>query len=384
MRRKAVLALADGKLFHGYAFGATRSSDAPAVGEVVFNTSMFGYQEILTDPSYAGQIMCFTAPHIGNVGCNELDVESERVFVEGVIIRDLSLRASNFRATQTLDGYLRAASVMGIAEIDTRELVSYIRDVGAQMGAMACGDDIDCDQLVDYARAAGSMEGKDYVKRVTCDRPYSWDELPWTLSDNSYKRLSQEKLVSRPHVVTVDCGVKRNILRLLLDAGFRVTVVPATFSASDISALNPDALFLSNGPGDPATVTYVVETVRELLGRLPIFGICLGHQILAQACGAKTYKLKFGHRGGNHPVLEKKSDRIHITVQNHGFAVREDTVGDRAIVSQINLNDQTVEALDIEELNTFCIQYHPEASPGPHDASHYFKRFFENVVGYYG
>jgi len=374
----AVLALADGTIYRGFSFGA--QSPRPSLGEVVFNTSMYGYQEILTDPSYAGQIITFTYPHIGNVGCNDEDNESDRVHVQGMIIRELSKVTSNFRSRRSLSEYLRAAGVMGLYGIDTRELVSHIRTHGAQMGAMASGERINPDELVDMAKAAGSMEGKDYVKQVSCKKPYVWDELPWTLAHGGGRRLSQEKLVSRPHVVAVDCGIKRHILRLLLDTGFRVTVVPATSTSSEILALKPDGLFLSNGPGDPATLEYVVQPVKELLGKVPMFGICLGHQVLAQAVGGTTYKLKFGHRGGNHPVKDFTTNKVEITVQNHGFAVAPNTLPDGVEVTHLNLNDQTIEGLHVPEAEAFSVQYHPEAAPGPHDARYLFQRFFDSVV----
>jgi carbamoyl-phosphate synthase small subunit len=384
----AVLALADGKVFKGLAFGARRPSTRPAVGEVVFNTSMYGYQEILTDPSYAGQLMSFTSPHIGNVGCNPEDVESTKVHAGAVIVRENSAHVSNFRAKQSFTDYLAFADVPGISDIDTRALVMHLRDHGSQMGAVASGHSLNIGDLVDIARAQGSMEGKDYVKAVSCVQPYTWDQLPWKLPSTSsgpgeqagYKRLSQEKLSGRPHVVVVDCGVKYNMLRLLLDVGFRVSVVPATSTKDDIMALSPDALFLSNGPGDPATLDYVVKPAKELLGRLPIFGICLGHQILGQAVGGKTYKLKFGHRGGNHPVKDLTTGKVEITVQNHGFAVDPDSVPKDVSISHVNLHDRTVEGLVIPELKAFCVQYHPESSPGPHDARYLFRRFFELVA----
>ncbi len=386
----AVLALADGTIFKGYGFGAERGVNDPVIGEVVFNTSMYGYQEILTDPSYAGQIICFTYPHIGNVGCNSLDVESDKLHVEGIIIRDLSRVVSNFRAEMSLADYLREDGKMGICRIDTRALVQHIRDNGAQMGAIACGSNINPDDLVSIARAQGSMEGKDYVKHVTCAEPYSWDEGSWSLDFShaavtsgqrfSGYKLSQAAMSARPHVVAIDCGIKQNILRLLVDVGFRVSVVPAGYTSPQILSLKPDALFLSNGPGDPATLQYVVDPVKELLGRVPTFGICLGHQILGQAVGGKTYKLKFGHRGGNHPVLDRGTSKVEITVQNHGFAVDEKSIPKDVTVSHINLNDQTVEGLDVPALKAFSSQYHPEASPGPHDSQYLFRRFFESVV----
>lgn len=374
------LALANGAVFRGQCFGALRGEDDPICGELVFNTSMYGYQEILTDPSYAGQIMTFTYPHIGNVGCNEDDVESSRVYVEGLIVRAAHKVPSNFRATMSLPEYLAKNNVMGVEGIDTRELVIALRTHGAQMAVMASGSSINPDTLVDRAKAAGSMEGKDYVKHVACKEMYTWDYLPWSLEHGNRRRLSQEQLVSRPHAVAVDCGVKTNILRLLVDVGFRVTVVPAGTSAAEIMSLRPDGVFLSNGPGDPATLGYAVKPVSEIVGQVPIFGICLGHQILGQALGGKTYKLKFGHRGGNHPVRDETTGKVEITVQNHGFAVDKASVEKRAFVSHLNLNDMTVEGLESRELRAFSVQYHPEASPGPHDSRYLFERFYRLVT----
>lgn len=379
--RPAVLALADGTVFRGFGFGRVRGANDPVFGEVVFNTSMFGYQEILTDPSYAGQIMCFTCPHIGNVGCNDEDVESAKIHVEAVVVRNLSSVVSNFRAQRSLSDYLDRAGVMGVSGIDTREIVAHLRDNGAQMGAMASAEEVDVDELVDRARAQGSMEGKDYVRSVSCSAPYVWNGLPWSL-DRRHQEVADERLVSRPHVVAVDCGIKHNILRLLVETGFRVTVVPATTSGSAIMALRPDGVFLSNGPGDPATLGYIVSAVREVLGKVPIFGICLGHQILGQVAGGKTYKLKFGHRGGNHPVRDETTGKVEITVQNHGFAVDPKTLPRDVRITHVNLNDDTVEGLELPTARAFSVQYHPEASPGPHDSKYLFRRFFENVVGY--
>ena len=375
------VALADGTIFKGACFGALRGEENPVEGEAVFNTSMYGYQEILTDPSYAGQIMCFTYPHIGNVGCNEEDVESGRVFTEGLVVRSAQKIPSNFRSTVSLPEYLAKRNIMGIEGIDTRELVTQLRTKGAQMAVMAGGGHVSPQALVDRARSLGSMEGKDYVKQVACKETYTWDYLPWSLSHGNNRKLSQEQLVSRPHVVAIDCGVKTNILRLLVDVGFRVTVVPAGTSSTEIMALRPDGIFLSNGPGDPATLGYVVNPVKEMLGKVPMFGICLGHQILGQALGGKTYKLKFGHRGGNHPVRDETTGKVEITVQNHGFAVDRDSLGGRVFVSHLNLNDMTVEGLEARDAKAFSVQYHPEASPGPHDSRYLFERFHRLVVG---
>jgi carbamoyl-phosphate synthase small subunit len=375
------LALANGMVFKGACFGALRGEDNPTTGELVFNTSMYGYQEILTDPSYAGQIMTFTYPHIGNVGCNEDDVESGRVYTEGLVVRAAHKQPSNFRATISLQDYLTKHGVMGIEGIDTRELVIALRTHGAQMAVMAGGEKVNPDTLVDRARALGSMEGKDYVRSVACKEVYTWDFLPWSLEHGNAQRLTQEQLVSRPHAVAIDCGVKTNILRLLVDVGFRVTVAPAGITAAELMALRPDGVFLSNGPGDPATLGYVVKPVQEILGKVPIFGICLGHQILGQALGGKTYKLKFGHRGGNHPVRDEHTGKVEITVQNHGFAVDKGSLGANAFVSHLNLNDMTVEGIESKEHRAFSVQYHPEASPGPHDSRYLFERFFRSVVG---
>lgn len=375
----ATLALADGTIFKGFGFGALKSVENAAKAEVVFNTSMLGYQEILTDPSYAGQMLCFTNPHIGNVGCNPEDDESSKVHAEALIIRDISPVVSNYRAQSSLRRYLSDAGIMGIYGVDTRELVVHLRDKGSQMGALAAGDNINPDDLIDQAKAF-DYEATDYVAQVSCEMPYSWKELPWNYDKGGYQSISQDNEWSRPHVVALDCGVKRNILRLLLNSGFRVTVAPCSYTAEQVMALRPDALFLSNGPGDPAKLQYIVKTVRDLIGRFPIFGICLGHQILAQAVGGKTFKLKFGHRGGNHPVRDETTSKVEITVQNHGYAVDPASIPSGVKITHINLNDKTVEGLEIPEHKSFCIQYHPESSPGPHDAQYLFKRFFENVV----
>lgn len=374
MSTKGVLALSDGTIFEGEAFGKTDLAE-PIWGEVVFNTSMYGYQEILTDPSYAGQIMTFTNPQIGNVGCNSLDVESANVHVQGVLIRELSKAVSNFRAEQSLPEYLKENGKVGIAGIDTRKLVKLLRDKGSQVGAIACGDDINTKALVEFA-ASKDYDAINFVEKVSCKTPYAWNQLPWELKTNSYPTLSDAELSSRPHLVVIDCGVKYNILRLMLKHGFKVTVVPWNYTSDQIAELNPDAVFFSNGPGDPSVLTSIVETAKGLLGRYPIFGICLGHQIVSQALGAKTFKLGFGHRGGNHPVRDETTSKVEITVQNHGYAVKPDKLPETVPVSHLNLNDMTVEGIDIPEMKAFTIQYHPESSPGPHDAQYLFERFY--------
>lgn len=376
----AMLVLADGREFRGYRFGARKTQQQPAIGEVVFNTSMTGYQEILTDPSYAGQMMTFTCPHIGNVGCNEQDNESSKVHVHGTIIRNSTIVTSNYRAKESLDSFLARQGIMGIAGVDTRALVVHIRDHGAQMGALAAGDSLDPQLLQKAAQSMGSMLGKNLVPEVSCKEVYSWNQLPWSAETNAFPSLSENELWKRPHCVALDYGVKYNILRKLLEAGFRVSVAPAHSTKEELLALKPDALFLSNGPGDPATLGDTVEVVQSLLGEVPMFGICLGHQVLAQALGGKTFKLKFGHRGGNHPVRDELTGKVEISVQNHGFAVDPASLGDPVEITHINLNDQTVEGLQHKDYQVFSVQYHPEATPGPTDSGYLFKRFFEMVV----
>lgn len=382
-QKKAILVLSDGKFFCGEAFGSIKTADQPAIAEVVFNTSMSGYQEIISDPSYAGQMLCFTVTHIGNVGCNKNDDESSKAQATAVIVRDHCKEPSNYRSEETLDQYLSRQGVMGISGIDTRCLVRHLRDNGSQMGALAYASDSDIPKLQNAAQEAGSMLGKSFVDQVTCKKPYSWKQLPWDAKQNKFPEVNEDDLSKRDHVVVLDCGVKYNILRLLTQSGFRVTVVPAYTKAKEILALNPKALFLSNGPGDPATLGEIVTEVKELFGKIPMFGICLGHQIMAQALGAKTYKLDFGHRGGNHPVRDEVTKKIEITVQNHGFAVDAQSFGQKSLISHINLNDQTIEGLDLPELFSFCVQYHPESAPGPHDAEYLFNRFYQNVMRFH-
>ncbi len=378
--RQALLALADGTVFKGSAFGCVRGLEDPVIGEVVFNTAMDGYQEILTDPSYCGQIMTFTCPHIGNAGCNGEDVESSRIWVEGLIIRNLSRLTSNFRAETSLPAYLESKGIMGVCGIDTRSLVMHLREFGAQMGAVACGSDNIADDLVDIARSNAHLLGKDYVAEVSCRESYHWQQGEW-IAGQGFQKFNQQRLSTRPHVVALDCGIKQNILNLLTASGFRVTVAPAFSTSQEIIALCPDALFVSNGPGDPAVLQNIVGEIKKLTGRFPVFGICLGHQILGQVFGGRTYKLKFGHRGANHPVKNLLTDTIEITSQNHGYAVDAASLPKDVTVSHLSLNDMTVEGLSIPEAKTFSVQYHPEASPGPHDARYLFRKFFEMVVG---
>jgi len=382
IQHKAVLVLADGQVFHGQAIG----SRGEAVGEVVFNTSMSGYQEILTDPSYAYQMITFTYPHIGNVGVNAQDNESSRVWASGLIVKELCEHYSNFRAESSLGEFLRQQNVVGISGIDTRSLVLHLREHGAQMGIIA-SEPFCIEDLMSRVKRLDPMEGRDLVKEVTTQSPYSWAEGTCCsgqgelgLGDKcSYKTYSEKELAGRPLVVAIDCGIKRNILRLLVEHGFRVIVVPATSSSEEILSNNPDAIFLSNGPGDPAALGYLIETVKQLVGKKPIFGICLGHQILGWALGAPTKKLKFGHRGANHPVRDETTRKVAITSQNHGFATDWDRLPASLRVSQVNINDHTISGFDFPEISAFSVQYHPEASPGPCDTHFLFERFRQMV-----
>jgi len=362
-----LLALEDGSLWPGTGFGAA----AEVTGEVVFNTSLTGYQEILTDPSYHGQLMTLTCAHVGNTGVNPEDLESDRIWAAALIVRELSPVVSSWRARGDLDGWLRENGVPGLTDVDTRALVRHIRERGAMRAALASGRDVEPDRLVAAARAARDMSGLDLAREVTCPRPYVWSE------GAGWWRPGARAVTIPPlrHVVAYDFGIKRNILRLLAARGCRITVVPARTSAADVLALAPDGVFLSNGPGDPAAVTYAVAAVRELLGRVPVFGICLGHQILALALGARTYKLKFGHRGGNQPVRAPGGGRVEISAHNHGFAVDAATLPDGVAVSLVNLSDGCCEGLVAPARRAFAVQYHPESSPGPHDSAGYFDRF---------
>ncbi len=363
---RAHLVLADGTVFEGEPYGARGTT----TGEAVFTTTMTGYQEVLTDPSYNGQIVTMTAPEIGNVGVNAADAESidERPHVAGFVLRDASPRASSWRAEQTLDAYLKAHGVVAITGVDTRKLTRHLRDRGAQNAAIGGGP---VDALRRLAQEAPDMAGLDLVRRVTPKERYAFAEGrgEWRVGE------ARPTSAREHHVVALDFGVKKNILRCLVDAGCRVTAVPATTSAAEILSLSPDGIFLSNGPGDPAAVGYAVDTIKGLLGKKPVFGICLGHQLLALALGGKTYKLKFGHRGANQPVKDLATGRIEITTQNHGFCVDLASLPNNVESTHVHLNDGTSEGLVAKDVRAFSVQYHPEASAGPHDALYLFDRF---------
>jgi carbamoyl-phosphate synthase small subunit len=366
MMKRAVLALADGTLFEGRAFGAT----GERVGEVVFNTSMFGYQEILTDPSYVGQIVTMAYPEMGNVGTNPEDEESEHPHAVGMVVRSCSEQASNWRSKETLDAYLKRHGVAGIQGLDTRRLVRHLRTHGAQMGVIS-SENHTAAALVERARSAPGMEGLDLATGVSTQKPYTFT----TPSPDVFSGQPRAAPEPRFEVVAYDYGLKRSMLQLLVDEGIRVTVVPSRTSAEEVLARKPHGVFLANGPGDPAAVKGADRTVAALLGKVPVFGICLGHQILALALGGRTYKMKFGHRGANQPVKDLTTGKVEITAQNHGFAVDDASLKGGAVVTHINLNDGTVEGLSIPEARAFSVQYHPESSPGPHDARYLFKRF---------
>lgn len=373
----AILAMEDGTIFRGYSFGARRDSG----GEVVFNTSLSGYQEIITDPSYAGQMVVMTAPLIGNYGITAEDNEGNTPVLEAFIVRECSRIYSNYRARVSLHDFLASHDVPGIEGVDTRALTRHIRDKGAMRCWLSCSE-TDTDTLVDKARAVPTMEGADFVKKVTCKEPYTWDPDD-TLSaiwQDAFRTHNAPQALpeTRVNVVAIDCGIKHNLLRHLRQAGCRVTVVPAHTSAKDIRALSPDGVFVSNGPGDPAAVPYVFNELRTLIGHVPIFGICFGHQMLAHACGGKTYKMRFGHHGGNQPVMHHANEKVEITAQNHGFAVDKDSLPENdVIVTHTNLNDGSVEGIRYTNAPIFSVQYHPEAAPGPHDAQYLFTRFVD-------
>ncbi len=359
--KTAVLLLLDGRFFIGKSFGAGGES----IGEVCFNTGMTGYQEILTDPSYCKQIVTMTSPHIGNYGVNPDDIESNRIQVAGFVIKEESAIPSNWRSTQSIGDYLRENNIVGIQGIDTRALTRHIRKNGAMNGVISTIDS-DMDSLKQKLNKSPNMIGFDLAKEVTCENPFSWSSI----SQSANQSINFK-------VAVIDFGIKYNILRLLESHGCDATVFPAQTSSKDLFDFNPDGIFLSNGPGDPAAVTYGIETVTELLGMIPIFGICLGHQILALALGAKTFKLKFGHRGINHPVKNLETGKVEITSQNHGFAVDLDSLPNNVIPTHVNLNDNTSEGIRCKDILAFSVQYHPEASPGPHDSRYLFQQLIE-------
>ncbi len=361
----AILVLADGTVFRGIAIGVA----GICVGEVVFNTSMTGYQEILTDPSYCKQIVTLTYPHIGNVGVNTEDVESRQVFASGLVIRDLSLTASNWRSTQSLSDYLKANKIVAISDIDTRKLTRILRENGAQNGCIATGTDEGA--ALQAARDFAGLDGMDLAQHVSCEKAYDWTQREWNL-ENGYRSNVHFEF----HVVAYDFGTKRNILRKLAERGCKITVVPAKTSAEDVLALKPDGVLLTNGPGDPEPCDYaIVATQHFLRVGVPLFGICLGHQILSLAVGAKTVKMKLGHRGANHPVQDMQSKRVMITSQNHGFVVDAATLPANTRVTHVSLFDGTLQGFELTDKPAFCFQGHPEASPGPHDVDYLFDRF---------
>ncbi|HTJ96456.1 MAG TPA: glutamine-hydrolyzing carbamoyl-phosphate synthase small subunit, partial [Rhodocyclaceae bacterium] len=365
----AILALADGTIFHGIGIGAVGSS----VGEVVFNTSMTGYQEILTDPSYTRQIVTLTYPHIGNTGVNSEDCEADKVYAAGLVIRDLPLVVSNFRSEQSLDAYLKAQNIVAISGIDTRKLTRILREKGAQAGTLVTGENIDTAAAVAQAQAFPGLGGMDLAKVVSVSKPYAWTEGEWKLG-KGFSKQENPKF----HVVAYDFGVKRNILRMLAERGCKLTVVPAQTPAAEVLALNPDGIFLSNGPGDPEPCVYAVTAIKTFLDKkIPTFGICLGHQLLGLAAGGKTLKMKFGHHGANHPVKDLESGQVLITSQNHGFAVDPATLPANVRVTHVSLFDGSLQGLAWNDRPAFCFQGHPEASPGPQDVAYLFDRFIK-------
>ncbi|EFP95514.1 glutamine-hydrolyzing carbamoyl-phosphate synthase small subunit [Vibrio caribbeanicus] len=374
MSKAALLVLEDGTVFHGISIGA----DGISVGEVVFNTSMMGYQEILTDPSYSKQIVTLTYPHIGNTGTNNEDEESSLIHAQGLIIRDLPLIASNFRNQLSLSDYLKSQNIVGIAEIDTRKLTRVLREKGAQSGCIVAGHSLDEALALAKAKEFPGLKGMDLAKEVTTKETYQWKQGSWTLEGGLPEAKDDKDLPY--HVVAYDFGAKRNILRMLVDRGCRLTVVPAQTPVEEVLALNPDGIFLSNGPGDPEPCTYAIEATKTFLQRgIPIFGICLGHQILALASGAKTVKMKFGHHGANHPVKDIDRNVVMITSQNHGFAADEATLPENLRATHVSLFDGSLQGIERTDKPAFSFQGHPEASPGPHDAAPLFDHFIELI-----
>jgi len=378
--KRAYLALENGAFFSGFSFGAEGETE----GEVIFNTGMTGYQEILTDPSYKGQIVLMTYPEIGNYGVNDEDVESWKPWVEGFIVKEYWDAPSNFRSESSLGTYLEKHGIVGTWGVDTRMITRMIREEGAMRGVISttCSDP---KKLVERARSVEPIEGRDLVKHVTCSEKFRWTEGDFDLREGYLPAERYlEKFSKRPHIAVIDCGVKYNILRMLVSHGFEVTVFPAATSLDEVLEEGVDGIFVSNGPGDPEGVPYVIDTVRKAIGRIPVFGICLGHQIMGLALGGRTFKLKFGHHGVNQPVMDLETGKVEITSQNHNFSVEAGSIEKKARITHVNLNDETVEGLEIPDLLMFSVQYHPEASPGPHDSRYIFTRFYEYLTRFRG
>ena len=374
MNTSALLVLEDGSLFYGKSIGA----DGLSAGEVVFNTSITGYQEILTDPSYASQLVTLTYPHIGNVGVNPEDVESDEIYSAGLIVKNIPYRHSNWRSTQSLPEYLKARNVVAISDIDTRKLTRILRTKGAQRGCIVAGDSIDEQLALEQAKSFPGLAGMDLAKEVTVDKPYKWTDGIWDL-ESGYQKIPHSKF----SIVAFDFGIKHNILRLLADRGCEITIVPATTSADEVKAMQPDGVFLSNGPGDPEPCSYAISAIKEILSeKIPVFGICLGHQLLCLAGGAKTEKMKFGHHGANHPVQDLGTGQVLITSQNHGFTVDESSLGENIQVTHRSLFDHTVQGVQFTDHPAFSFQGHPEASPGPKDIGYLFDKFIDMLTSY--